>query len=39
VIPTTFIIDRKGRIIKSYLGEPDQAALHELLDGALKEAA
>ena len=39
VIPTTFIIDRKGRIIKTYLGEPDQAALHELLDGALKEAA
>jgi len=36
--PTTFVIDKKGRIIKSYLGEPDFAALHALLDAALKES-
>jgi peroxiredoxin len=37
--PTTFIVDKKGRIIKSYLGEPDFAKLHALLDAALKEAS
>ena len=33
--PTTFLIDKKGRIIKRYLGEPDFAALHQLLESAL----
>ena len=33
--PTTFLIDKKGRIIKRYLGEPDFAALHQLLETAL----
>ena len=37
--PTTFIVDKKGRIIKSYMGEPDFAKLHTLLDAALKEAS
>ena len=37
--PTTFIVDKKGRIIKSYLGEPDFDKLHALLDAALKEAS
>ena len=35
--PTTFIIDRRGRILKRYLGEPDQAELHALLEKALAE--
>ncbi len=33
--PTTFLIDRQGKIIKRYLGEPDFAALHQLLETAL----
>jgi peroxiredoxin len=34
--PTTFVIDKEGRIIKRYVGEPDFAALHLLLAKALK---
>lgn len=34
--PTTYVIDKDGRIIKRYVGEPDFAALHQLLDKALK---
>jgi peroxiredoxin len=33
--PTTFLIDKKGNIIKRYLGEPDFAALHQLLEKEL----
>lgn len=33
--PTTFVIDRHGTIIKHYVGEPDFAALHRLLESAL----
>lgn len=33
--PTTFVIDKQGRIIKRYVGEPDFAALHLLLKDAL----
>jgi peroxiredoxin len=33
--PTTFVIDKEGRIIKRYLGEPDFAALHQLLEEEL----
>lgn len=35
--PTTFIIDRRGNIAKRYVGEPDFARLHELLESKLKE--
>jgi peroxiredoxin len=38
-IPSTFIIDRKGRIIKSYLGEMDSEKLNALLEAALRESA
>jgi peroxiredoxin len=37
--PTTFIIDKRGRVIKQFLGEPDFAQLHVLLEAKLKEAA
>jgi peroxiredoxin len=37
--PTTFVIDRRGRIVARYLGEPDFAKLHELLESKLKEPA
>lgn len=33
--PTTFVIDKKGNIIKRYVGEPEFAELHKLLEEAL----
>jgi peroxiredoxin len=33
--PTTFLINKEGKIIKRYVGEPDFAALHQLLETAL----
>lgn len=36
--PTTFLIDKKGAIVKRYVGEPDFAALHGLVDQLLAEA-
>ena len=33
--PTTFVIDKNGNVIKRYVGEPDFAALHQLLEKAL----
>ena len=39
VVPTSFVIDKRGRIIKSYLGELDFVKFQALLEAALKEAA
>ena len=33
--PTTYVIDRQGNIIKRYVGEPEFAELHRLLEKAL----
>lgn len=33
--PTTFVIDKSGNIIKRYVGEPELAELHKLLEDAL----
>lgn len=33
--PTTYVIDKQGKIIKRYVGEPDFAALHQLLQKEL----
>ena len=35
VTPTSFLIDRQGRVLKRFLGEPDWAELHELVERAL----
>lgn len=35
--PTTFLIDRQGRVVKRYLGAPDFAALHALIGELLAE--
>lgn len=34
--PTTFVIGKDGKILKRYLGEPDFAALHKLLEESLR---
>lgn len=33
--PTTFVIDKNGNVIKRYVGEPEFASLHQLLEKAL----
>ena len=37
--PTTFLLDRKGRILQQYLGEPDWAQFHALIERALADPA
>ncbi|MFN7835732.1 MAG: TlpA family protein disulfide reductase [Burkholderiaceae bacterium] len=34
--PTTFLIDRQGKILKKYVGEPDFEQLNALIDRALQ---
>lgn len=36
--PTTFIIDKQGRVVQRILGEPDFAKLHRLLEAKLRES-
>ena len=36
--PTTFLLDKRGGIVKKFVGEPDFAALHGLIEDLLKEA-
>ncbi len=35
--PTTILIDRRGEIVKRYVGEPDFAALHALVERLLAD--
>jgi peroxiredoxin len=35
--PTTFLINKKGEVVKRYLGQPDFAALHKLIDELLAQ--
>jgi peroxiredoxin len=35
VTPTSFLIDRQGRIVKRFVGEPQWAELHALVEKAL----
>lgn len=37
ITPTTFLVNKQGHIVKRYIGEPDFAALHRLLDKLLSE--
>jgi peroxiredoxin len=39
VTPTSFLIDRQGRIVKRYLGEPDWGEFHALVEKALEDPA
>lgn len=36
--PTTFVIDRRGNIVERYVGAPDFAALHRLIEKLLVQA-
>lgn len=36
--PTSYVVDKKGRIVKRYVGEPDFAELHQLIEKLLAEA-
>jgi peroxiredoxin len=36
--PTTFLINKRGEIVKRFVGEPDFAALHGLIDKLLSES-
>ena len=35
--PTTFLVNKRGQIIKQFVGEPDFAALHQLIEKLLAE--
>ncbi|MDO8279324.1 MAG: TlpA disulfide reductase family protein [Burkholderiaceae bacterium] len=36
--PTTYIVNKRGEIVKRYIGEPDFAELHRLIEKLLAEA-
>ncbi|MDP1532782.1 MAG: TlpA disulfide reductase family protein [Rubrivivax sp.] len=38
ITPTTFLIDKRGAIVKRYVGEPDFAALHRQVEKLLAES-
>jgi peroxiredoxin len=38
LIPTTFVIDKQGKILQRIVGEPDMPALHALIEKQLKES-
>jgi peroxiredoxin len=37
--PTTLVVNKQGVVVKRYIGEPDFAALHQLLDQLLADKA
>lgn len=37
VTPTTYLVDKQGHIVKRYVGQPDMAALHKLIEELLTE--
>jgi peroxiredoxin len=36
--PTTFLVNKRGEIVKRYVGTPDFAALHQLIEKLLAES-
>lgn len=38
ITPTTYIVNQRGEIVKTYVGAPDFAELHKLIEKLLKEA-
>lgn len=39
ITPTTYIVNKRGEIVKRYVGEPNFAELHQLIEKLLAEAA
>lgn len=37
VTPTTFLVNKRGEIVKRFVGKPDFAELHQLIDRLLSE--
>ena len=37
ITPTTYIVDKQGKIVKTYVGNPDFAELHLLIERLLAE--
>ena len=35
--PTTYLVDKQGQIVKRFVGEPDMAALHRLIEELLAQ--
>jgi peroxiredoxin len=35
--PTTFVVNKRGQIVKQFVGQPDFAALHQLIEKLLAE--
>jgi peroxiredoxin len=35
--PTSYLVDKRGRIVKRYVGAPDFAALHALIEQLLAQ--
>ena len=35
--PTTYLVDKRGQIVKRYVGEPDFAELHQLIETLLQQ--
>lgn len=38
ITPTTYLVDKQGNIVKRYVGEPDMAALHKLIEELLSQS-
>jgi protein-disulfide isomerase len=36
--PTTYVVDKHGQIVKRYIGSPDFAELHRLIEKLLAQA-
>jgi peroxiredoxin len=36
--PTTYLVNKRGEIVKQYVGEPDFVALHQLIEKLLAES-
>lgn len=35
--PTSYLVNKRGEIVKRYVGEPNFAELHQLIESLLKE--
>ncbi|WP_294770311.1 TlpA disulfide reductase family protein [uncultured Rhodoferax sp.] len=38
ITPTSYLVNKRGEIVKRYVGEPDMQELHQLIETLLKES-